>query len=489
MRQATTKTRASATRTKKAGRGRKLRRWIFAFSLFTLLLVGGVAGAVYWKIDDALNTVTQPNNQFSSPVSQVANTTYEPSKPLSFVILGSDNREETGSMNTDVMIVAVANPENKKVTMVSIPRDTRVKIPGYRDYHKINSVFANGEAERRKAERNNRIPTEDGISLTKKTLHEILGIPIDHYIAIDFEGFKAVIDELGGVEINVDRKLVYDDPTDDTHINLSPGLQVLNGEQALGYVRHRHDNRGTKYYSSDFDRNRRQQEVIKAIADKAASLEGLTKIFTVMDVGAKHIHTDFSKEQIKGLAYDFKGMNSSTVTTLENGAYWSGGYTYLEKEKLESVRSSLQAEMGVSGNVVAQLNNSPVLGKSEEAVAASSSQSTKKSTSKAQSAAKPKAAPEQTKEEATQAPGDDAGNGNGDQVAPPDIAVPEQQAELGQAGQTPPVQTETTPAQPKNVPDPGNILPPPDILSPVGHEVIQKPAPNQPHTQTTDTRF
>ncbi|MDH4618133.1 LCP family protein [Brevibacillus sp. AY1] len=481
MRQATTKTRASAARTKKTGRSRKIRRWIFALSLFTLLLVGGVAGAVYWKIDDALNTVTKPNDNFSSPVSQVTNTSYEPSKPMSFVILGSDNRVETGSMNTDVMIVAVANPETKKVTMVSIPRDTRVKIPGYRDYHKINSVFANGEAERRKAERNNQIPTEDGISLTKKTLNEILGIPIDHYVAIDFDGFKAVIDELGGVEVNVDRKLVYDDPTDDTHINLSPGLQVLNGEQALGYVRHRHDNRGTKYYSSDFDRNRRQQEVIKAIVDKAGSLEGLTKVFTVMDVGAKHIHTDFSKDQIKGLAYDFKGFNSSTVTTLENGAYWSGGYTYLEKDKLESVRSSLQAEMGVSGSIVAQMNNSPILGKSEEAVAASSSNSSKKSTTKTQAASKPKNTTEEPKEEAPPTPPAAPEDSDENQVAPPDVDVPEQQEEYVPEGQTPPAQTEPSPT-------PGNVLPPPDIISPVGQDVTQIPAPNQPNTQT-DTRF
>ncbi|CAM3528067.1 LCP family protein [Brevibacillus invocatus] len=481
MRQATTKTRASAARTKKTGRSRKIRRWIFALSLFTLLLVGGVAGAVYWKIDDALNTVTKPNDNFSSPVSQVTNTSYEPSKPMSFVILGSDNRVETGSMNTDVMIVAVANPETKKVTMVSIPRDTRVKIPGYRDYHKINSVFANGEAERRKAERNNQIPTEDGISLTKKTLNEILGIPIDHYVAIDFDGFKAVIDELGGVEVNVDRKLVYDDPTDDTHINLSPGLQILNGEQALGYVRHRHDNRGTKYYSSDFDRNRRQQEVIKAIVDKAGSLEGLTKVFTVMDVGAKHIHTDFSKDQIKGLAYDFKGFNSSTVTTLENGAYWSGGYTYLEKDKLESVRSSLQAEMGVSGSIVAQMNNSPILGKSEEAVAASSSNSSKKSTTKTQAASKPKNTTEEPKEEAPPTPPAAPEDSDENQVAPPDVDVPEQQEEYVPEGQTPPAQTEPSPT-------PGNVLPPPDIISPVGQDVTQIPAPNQPNTQT-DTRF
>jgi len=482
--QGMTRTRASAPPKKKRGRSGKLRRWFVFLSLFVLLLVGGVAGAVYWKIDNTLDTVTKPNDQFTSPVSQNVDPTYSSTKPLSFVVLGMDSRPETGSMNTDVMIVAVANPETKKVTMVSIPRDTRVKIPGYRDYHKINSVYANGEADRRKAERNNKIPTEDGVSLTKKTLSEILGIPIDHYVAIDFDGFKAVIDELGGVEVNVDRKLVYDDPTDDTHINLNPGVQLLNGEQALGYVRHRHDNRGTKYYSSDFDRNRRQQEVIRAIVDKVGSLEGLTKVFTVMDVGAKHIHTDLSKDQIKGLAYDFKGFNANTVTALENGAFWSGGYTYLEKEKLEAVRNSLQTEMGVSGKIVASLNNSPILGKNEEAVAASSKN--KPATTKKQTVPQE---PKKEKNDTAEMPQQDpnltdspTAEGTTEQAPPPDVDESAEQGVPAQ-GQTVP-QDATAPAQAPQ----GEVLPPPDIISPVGQDITQTPTPNQDKAQT-DTRF
>ncbi|GIO09584.1 hypothetical protein J31TS6_56120 [Brevibacillus reuszeri] len=463
------KTRASAPRKKQPTRNRKVRRFLFFFSLIALLLVGGVAGAIYWKIEDTLNEVTNPtNNGFTSTVSQNVDPVYHSDKPMSFIVLGSDSRPETGSMNTDVMIVAVANPKTKKVTMVSIPRDTRVKIPGYRDYHKINSVYANGEAERRQAERNNKVPTEDGISLTKKTLNEILGIPIEHYVAIDFDGFKAVVDELGGVEVNVDRKLVYDDPTDNTHINLSPGLQKLNGEQALGYVRHRHDNRGIKYYSSDFDRNRRQQEVIKAIVDKVASVEGLTKVFNIMDVGAKNIHTDLSKDQIKGLAFDFKGFNASTVSALENGAYWQGGYTYLEKEKLEEIRSSLQAEMGVSGSVVAQINNSPVLGSGEAAVAASSSNTSKKKKT-TETASPPPKKKTQEEEEAEATPPADAGDPQDslDQVAPPvDIVSPEQS---GQAGQTP--QKEQNPSTTTVPPATnGSVAPPPDIMQPAGQE-------------------
>ncbi|QQE75643.1 LCP family protein [Brevibacillus composti] len=443
------KTRA-ITHKKKPVRRRKVRRWLMFFSVFFLLLAGGVAGAVYWKIENALNTVTSPQDGYATPGSENLDPKYHNDKPLSLVILGSDTRPETGSMNTDVMIVAVANPTTKKVTMVSLPRDTRVKIPGYRDYHKINSVYANGEAERRQAERKNQVPTENGISLTKKTLTELLGIPIDHYVAVDFEGFKAVIDELGGIEVNVDRKLVYDDPTDDTHINLSPGLQLLNGEQALGYVRHRHDNRGTKYYSSDFDRNRRQQEVIQAVIDKAGSLEGLTKVFAILDVGAKHIHTDLSKEQIKGLAYDFKGLNSSSLQTLDNGAYWQGGYTYLPKENLNAIRSALQTEMGLSGSVVAKLNDSPILAGGDDSVAARKPSSAKKSSASAASApAKQPKKEEPSQPENVTPPAEDA---VGADAPPPDIATPQNPSQ--------------SPA-PSTSPVPGTSpAPPPDIIQP-----------------------
>jgi LCP family protein required for cell wall assembly len=448
-----TRTRTSAQK-KKSARRRTLRRRLILFSLFMLLMIGGAAGAVYWKIDRTLDTVT--NNDFS-PLTSNTDPTYHSDKPLSFIILGRDTRPETGTMNTDVMIVAVANPETKKVTMVSIPRDTRVKIPGYRDYHKINAVYANGEAERRRAERNNETPTEDGISLTKKTLTELLGIPIHHYVAVDFEGFKAVIDELGGVEVNVDRKLVYDDPTDGTHINLEPGLQLLNGEQALGYVRHRHDNRGTKYFSTDFDRNRRQQEVIRAVVDKATSLDGLTKIFNVMDIGAKHIHTDLSKEQIKGLAYDFKGFNSSSLVTLDNGAYWKGGYTYLPKENLNAIRTTLQTEMGLSGSVVAQLNDSPVLESGEETVTASSNPR-KKSTSATVETAAPATRPAKSKakEETPSNPAQDETELKPEtgETPPPDIISP-----TGQDG---------TPSS-NPVPSTGTT-PPPDIVPPAGSQ-------------------
>jgi LCP family protein required for cell wall assembly len=458
MQETVARSRASVHKQKKPVKRRKVRRLVILFLFAMLLLIGGVAGAFYWKVNSTLGTVSSNTRDGVNTLTEEVDSAYHSDKPISFVVLGRDTRPETGSMNTDVIIVAVANPQTKKVTMVSLPRDTRIKIPGYSGYRKINEVYADGEAERRKAERNGQVPTENGVTLTKKTLKELLGIPIEHYVEVDFEGFKAVIDELGGVEVNVDRKLVYDDPTDDTHINLEPGLQLLNGEQALGYVRHRHDNRGLKYYSNDFDRSRRQQEVIKALVDKTTSVEGITKLFSIMDVAGEHIHTDMPEEKIKGLALDFKGFSSASIVSLENGAYWKSPFTYIPKENMDAIRSALQMEMGLSGSVVAELNDSPISGSGGEETATRTKPRKKTastgSAASAVPATKPKKKTPAPASEQTTPPPDSATPAPAPETTPPPDIQPPAQPE---GGATPP-------------PDTGSQTPPPDIVPPVTPE-------------------
>ncbi|WP_232696005.1 LCP family glycopolymer transferase [Brevibacillus daliensis] len=312
-----------------------------------------------WNTNKVLEQITQPNRDDNLLVKD--DGIYQSDKPVSLVILGRDTRNKNGMQNTDVMLVAVINPMNKKVTMLSIPRDTRTKIEGFNGYHKANSIYYYGELERRQTESKGQKADMNGIKLVKKTLEEILGIPIQYSVQVDFQGFTSVIDAIGGVEINIDRELKYNDPTDGTHIDLMPGLQLLNGDQTLGYVRHRKDNRGELYYSSDFDRNRRQQEVIKAIMNKISTFDGMTKIPKIVEVSSTYVSTDLTKDQIMGLVFNFKNINSSAITILENGAYWQTKFTYLPKEQLTSIRERLQNEMGIARNTTTNLNDSPIL--------------------------------------------------------------------------------------------------------------------------------
>lgn len=319
--------------------------------MFLLLLVAvGTTFAFYNKVDQALDTWTRDPFKLPSSTNEPKEEAFQEDKPFSMVIFGTDTRKKTGSQNTDVLIVAVVNPATQKMTMVSLPRDTRVKIPGYKGYDKINEVYANGEAERRNAESKGQPVTENGVTLLKKTLGDMLGVPIAHYVKIDFEGFKGVINELDGIEVTVDRDLLYHDPSDGTRINLKKGRQLLDGEQALGFVRHRLDSRGDSYNSSDFDRNRRQQEVIRTVTDKITSVKGIASIFDIIRVVGDHVHTDLSKDQIKGLAATYRNFSSENIVSLENGAVWNSKvlYTLIPSDKMQTIRSTLQQELGTS---------------------------------------------------------------------------------------------------------------------------------------------
>lgn len=326
----------------------RLKRWQWILLIIFIILGSGAVYA-YIKINSALDQITS-NSEPKTDEEKNAPPVQEPytEEPFAIVLLGKDSRQNLGLLNTDVMIVGIVSPKEKKVKLVSIPRDTRVMIPDI-GYAKVNAAYAYGEAQRVKAERNHEPVTMTGIRMVKKTLEGFLGIPIKHYVTVDFEGFRQVIDELGGVEVNVERRLVYHDPTDGTSIDLKPGLQILDGQKALDYVRHRHDDRGTKYYSSDFERNERERLIIKLVADKMKSFTGITHLFNILDIAGSHITTDLSKEQIIGLFNTFAPIGSSAIETIETKPYWDGySYTMFSEEEITKLRETLWTAMGMT---------------------------------------------------------------------------------------------------------------------------------------------
>ncbi|MEJ8544557.1 LCP family protein [Brevibacillus borstelensis] len=445
-------------RAKRSKKGLKLWLLLTGSMLLLACIIGG--GYVLSKLDETLTEVTE--NPYKLPDQPAVEQHYEENKSLSVLIIGTDTRQNIGMLNTDVLMLAVADPDDKKVSMVSIPRDTRVKVPGYPEYHKINGVFAIGEGLRQRAEKKGEPVTENGVTILKKTVESMFGIPVDHYILLDFDGFKAVVDKLGGVEVTVDRELVYELPRGGVYRTLRPGKQVLNGEQALGYVRHRVDRRGSKYDSSDFDRNRRQQEVIKAVTDKMTSADGLAKGLAVLETAGKHVKTDLSKEQIKGLAMDFSNFSSQNIASLDNGALWDSRllYTLWPRENMNEVRRILQtergekSEMALSDAAIAEVARAEPRKPSGAAKPAASSGSHAKTP--ASTPAKPAAGTE--KQGAASKPAKPSGNTQPDAHTGP---------EDGQGGIAP-------------VPDTGGGqpagMPPPDIVNP------QQWVPNTPST-------
>ena len=185
---------------------------------------------------------------------------------VNILLLGIDEREDQyGPWRTDTMIVLTIDPENMTAGMLSIPRDLWVPIPGYSE-NRINTAHYTGDLKK--------FPG-GGPALATKTVQYNLGIPIHYYVRVNFGGFVEAVDTIGGVEIYVEEEI--NDPLyPDSAFGYDPlyipaGLQHMDGELALKYARTRHS-------SSDFDRLRRQQQVIMAVRDKVLRFELLPQL-------------------------------------------------------------------------------------------------------------------------------------------------------------------------------------------------------------------
>ena len=179
--------------------------------------------------------------------------TLSPAGAVTVLLLGVDRRPgEGGKGRSDTVVVVRLDPARRHVQLLSLPRDLWTTIPGVGE-GKLNSAYAIGERE------------GAGAALVRETVGQLLGIHIDYTAEIDFAGFRSVIDSLGGISVDVPREL-YDPryPTDDygyTVAHFLPGRQVMDGEQALIFSRMRHPD-------SDFERMRRQQLVLLAVAER-----------------------------------------------------------------------------------------------------------------------------------------------------------------------------------------------------------------------------
>lgn len=196
------------------------------------------------------------------------------------LLLGIDSRTERDlkteiqakSYRTDTMILASLDIKEKKAKLISIPRDTKVKVKG--NYNKINAAFVYG-----------------GVELAKETVEEFAGVRIDRTMVVDFQSLVKIVDLLGGVEIDVPIRMYR--PTEE--INLQPGLQVLDGQQALAYSRYR----GTP--GGDIDRAGRQQEVIQALIKKIISVKGVSMIPSLYRTMEENMVTDIPLKEIMTL--------------------------------------------------------------------------------------------------------------------------------------------------------------------------------------------
>lgn len=238
---------------------------------------------------------------------------------VNILLLGVDE----GGMRSDTIMLASLNGRTGKLSVLSIPRDTRVRVGNY--YQKINAAIGIGAQEVKKG--NLKEPEE----LTVQKVKLLTGMPIHYFMSIDFDGFKEVIDALGGVEFEVPFRMKYDDPVQNLHIDLSPGLQVLNGEAAHDFVRFRKGNAGYPGYAmGDLGRIEAQQAFIKALIQQKVNAKYLLKADELFEVVVRNVRTNYTAKDLLRHLSAISKVDSELMTMyqLPGAAQTIGGVSY-----------------------------------------------------------------------------------------------------------------------------------------------------------------
>ena len=259
------------------------------------------AGAgIYLALDGRLESVLRLVN----PPVLAPSTTEAPEwagkGQINLLLMGTDHREgETDLPRTDTIIVASLDPQTHSAGVLSLPRDLWVSIPGYGN-DRINAAYDYGEREK----------TGGGPQLARRTVEQLLGVPIHHYALIGFAGFERLVNQVGGVVLDVERPLKDDEYPSEKYslrrIFIQPGLQRMDGETALWYVRSRHAD-------SDFGRARRQQQFLLALRKQALQLNLLSKAPAILSGLADAIQTDLRPQDVLSLARLAKDVDGAKV--------------------------------------------------------------------------------------------------------------------------------------------------------------------------------
>ena len=224
------------------------------------------------------------------------------------MIMGVDERADDVG-RSDTLMIATLDSDKNQAALLSVPRDTRVKIKGH-GFDKINAAYAYG-----------------GRKLTQETIESLLNTHIDHYIKINVHGFTKIIDALGGIDIDVEKRMYYEDPWDDDgglYIDLQPGMQHMDGKTAITYVRYRDE-------EGDIGRIKRQQNFMKAVMDKLVSPTIIPKLPAIVSAVFDSVETDMSVSEILsflGTLQDAKdnGLKSEMLpgkpVYIEGISYW-----------------------------------------------------------------------------------------------------------------------------------------------------------------------
>ncbi len=285
---------------------------IFASITLTIGLFGAIASHRVGGEDTLWGTIS--NVPFIKRIRQLVESadrslTGASDDRINILLLGMGGEKHDGPYLTDTIILASIKPSSKQIALLSIPRDLSAPIPGY-GWYKINHADSFGEE---------RAPGT-GAEVTRGVVSDLVGISIPYVVRVDFDGFVKMIDEIGGIDVSIDRS--FTDTTypigetgEVTTISFGEGWEHMDGTRALKFARSRH---GGNSEGSDFARGKRQQKILAAVKTKVFSLGTLrspAKIAAVLDALQNHVTTNFSPWELLAAGRLAGTLNTENIVT------------------------------------------------------------------------------------------------------------------------------------------------------------------------------
>ncbi|MBS1992535.1 MAG: LCP family protein [Cyanobacteria bacterium SZAS LIN-3] len=289
--------------------------WPLVILLLAVALVGFVYSYLY---------VSKP--QLIPPQLRLASLR----QPQTILFLGVDvvyNPQVRGNVKidrdaftgrSDTILIGRLDPQLNTLRVLALPRDTQVRVPGY-GTQKINAANAIG-----------------GPNLALSTVSNFLQMPIDHFVVLNVHGLVDLVDELGGITVEVPKRMQYMDWTAKLKIDIEPGVHTLTGNQAMGFVRFRHDALG------DIGRVQRQEIFLRAVLDKALKPDSWSHLPKLLEIAQRYICTDLSVEEMMKMANFVRGVpKSNQVLTMMPGRFSPSGDWQVERSDISKMVARL----------------------------------------------------------------------------------------------------------------------------------------------------
>lgn len=282
--------------------------FMFIIGSFTLLYINFI------KVDE------KPVNKSGALIHEILSPFKENNKPINVLVLGGDKVNS----NTDTMMLVNFNPSSSKLSILSIPRDTRVIIDGKRV--KINSAYPKGGGE-----------------LAAKTVSNLLKVDVDYYVFVNTSSFRKIIDTLGGVDYNVPVDMDWDDPIQELHIHIKKGPQHFDGVKAEQFMRFRQNNNGkvNEYYDgSDLKRIDAQQNFIKELIRQKLNIFYITRLNDIINTVFNNIETNLSMSEVLKMSSSVTKIQPDNIQTfmVPGESVLDGAWYYImDKDKTERI--------------------------------------------------------------------------------------------------------------------------------------------------------